>query len=194
MASAPAWAFAALAGFSARTEEGAELACGLVGKDAGRDLKLVVEPRVMADVVEGAQGAALGVCGAKDAAVYAGVDHEAGAHEAGLQRDIDGAAGEPPAAKDARGLHHCAELRVGRGVKVQLAAVVARATTWPSQTTTAPMGTSPSAAAASASASARRMYFSSSDMCWAPRGLLGFKRASMGYDSTAQSTEEVARC
>ena len=78
----------------------------------------------MADVIEGAQGAALGVCGAKDAAVYAGVDHEAGAHEAGLQRDVDGAAGESPAAEGARCRHHGAELRVGRGVQVQLAAVV----------------------------------------------------------------------
>ena len=84
----------------------------------------MVEARIAAHVVEGPHGPALGVGGAKDAAVHSRVHHEAGAHEAGLQGHVHGAAGEPPAVQGLRGGHHGRELRVGAGVAVGLSAVV----------------------------------------------------------------------
>ena len=84
----------------------------------------MVEPRVMAHVVERAERSPLGVRSAVHAAVDSGIHHEPRAHEAWLKRHVDGAAREAPTAQLARGGDHRGELGMGRRVGVGLSPVV----------------------------------------------------------------------
>ncbi len=84
----------------------------------------MIESGIVAQVKQGAYGSALGVGSTKDAAINAGVDHQASAHEAGLKRHIDAATAEAPASKLMGGIYHGAKLRMCGGVGVRLATVV----------------------------------------------------------------------
>jgi len=86
----------------------------------------VVEAWVLEGRVAAADSPRLRVVGAVDQAGDAGRKERPGAHEAGLQGADQGTALEAPGAQAAGGVAEGQELRVGRGVKVELAAVEGR--------------------------------------------------------------------
>ncbi len=87
----------------------------------------MVEAVVGAEVVEGVDGAGLGVAGAVDEAGEAGVDDGAGAHGAGFEGDVEGAIEETPVAEGLPGLAEGDDFGVGGGVVVEFAEVVSAA-------------------------------------------------------------------
>src|SRR5262245_38110298 len=105
---------------TAGAEEGAEEVAALGGEDAGGDGETVVEARVGGDVGEAADGAGLGVGGAEDEAAEARVHEGAGAHETGLERDVEGRGLQVPVAERARGLPKRQQLGVRGRVAVGL--------------------------------------------------------------------------
>lgn len=94
--------------------------------DAPDDLHLVVLPRVFQGHEEAADGAGLGVAGAVDQALDPCVQDGSGAHEARFEGADERAPGEPPALQPPGCGAQGQELRVGRGIAVDLASVVAR--------------------------------------------------------------------
>lgn len=95
-----------------------------VGTDAGCHFDAVVQGRVVDDLKQGADGAALWIVAAVDDAVEAAVDDGAGAHGAGLDGDVEGAACEPPTAQGPAGLFNGQELGVSRGAGQGFAQVI----------------------------------------------------------------------
>ena len=90
---------------------------------AADHLGAVVEPHGV-EVKEAAEGTGFGVGGAIIDAVQPGVDDRSGAHGAGLQRDIELRAGEPPALELFGGLQDGQQLGMRTGVLLGLAPVV----------------------------------------------------------------------
>ena len=84
----------------------------------------MVEAGVCGKVVEGAGGACLGIGGGVDEAVYAGGVEGTGAHGAGFEGDVEGAAGETPASELVGGAAYGEEFGVGGRVFRGLALVV----------------------------------------------------------------------
>ena len=99
----------------------------LGGQDAGHDLGPVVEPTVAHHVPERADGAQLVVVRTEDEAVDAGEHEGAGAHRARLERDDEGAAGQPPLAAGRGGGPEGDDLGVPGRVALGLAGVATRA-------------------------------------------------------------------
>lgn len=79
-------------------EEGAEELGSGFGHDSADGLDAVVEAVVVGDLVERAAGTGLGVEGGEDEAFESGEDKCTGAHGAGFERDVHGAAVETPVA------------------------------------------------------------------------------------------------
>lgn len=69
-------------------EKGLEEGSRFFGEDARDDFDAVVEARVGEDFETGADGTTFGIVGAVDEARNAGLNHGAGAHRAGLDRDV----------------------------------------------------------------------------------------------------------
>ena len=84
----------------------------------------MVEALVAIEVIKAPQRTALGVRCSIDAPVYARVDHKARAHEARLQRHVNRAARQAPAAQYSRSFHHGRKLRMGRWILIAFAQVV----------------------------------------------------------------------
>ena len=97
----------------------------LRAQDIVQDLGLVVEVRILQDVEEGPAAAGLGAGRADHDAVDPGLDDGAGAHLAGLQGAVEGAALQPPVAELLTGLTDAGDLGVGQCGLVRVAAVVA---------------------------------------------------------------------
>jgi len=110
---------------AALLEEVFEQGGGFVGHEGGDDGESVVEPGVVAELVERSDAAGLGVVGGVDESVDACVDERAGAHGAGLEGDGHGVAGESPGVEPGGGGAEGGDLGVGGGVVVELASVVA---------------------------------------------------------------------
>ena len=77
---------------AAGAEEGGEERAALFGEEAGGDFDLVVELGVVEDAEDRTAGAGLGVGRGVDQACDAGVEDGAGAHGAGFEGDVEGAA------------------------------------------------------------------------------------------------------
>lgn len=105
-------------------EKPAQLGCALIFKHALGYRERMVEALVAIEVIEAPQRAALGVRRSIDAPVYARVDHKARAHKARLQRHVNRAARQAPAAQHARSFHHGRKLRMGRRILIAFAQVV----------------------------------------------------------------------
>ena len=103
----------------------------------------MVEGGLAEDVEDAAGGAGLGVGGAEDDGGDAGEDDRAGAHRAGLERDVERRRRQPPAAERLGGGADREDLGVGGRVAAQLALVAGGGEHSPSRATTAPIGTSP---------------------------------------------------
>ena len=81
------------ASFPRRLEEKvAEHAAALFGEEAGGDFDSVVELGVVHDGEDAAAGSGFGVVGGVDEAGDAGVEDGSGAHGAGFEGDVEGAA------------------------------------------------------------------------------------------------------
>ena len=72
----------------------AEHGAALFGEQAVGDFDFVVELRVVHYAEDAAAGSGFGVVGGVDEAGYAGVEDGSGAHGAGFEGDVEGAAGE----------------------------------------------------------------------------------------------------
>jgi hypothetical protein len=81
---------------------------------------VVVEGRLGEDVEDAAGGPRLRVGGAEDDRGDAGEDDRPGAHHAGLERHVEGGAGQPPAAQRLGGGADREDLGVGGGIAAQL--------------------------------------------------------------------------
>lgn len=90
----------------------------------GNNLATVVQPWVGQQMEERVDGTGFGVGGAIDDGGNAGLEDGTTAHDAGLQRDIEGAAFEPPIAEVAGGLGDGDHFGMGGGVFEHLALVV----------------------------------------------------------------------
>jgi len=114
---------------AALAEEVGEQRAALFGEQAGGDFDAVVKLRVVDDGEYGAAGAGLGVGRGVDEACDAGVEDGAGAHGAGFEGDVEGAAGgvlrQAVVGEVARGLAQGDDLGVGGGVVVAEDAVLA---------------------------------------------------------------------
>ena len=83
----------------------------------------VVQPRILPDREERVDRARLGIRAAVHEPRHARVHQRAGAHRAGLQRDVDGGALEPPVAERGRRAAQRVDLGVRRRILVGLAPV-----------------------------------------------------------------------
>ena len=93
------------------------------GENAGNNFHLVIESGVCEDFETRANGAAFGVVSAVDQARDAGLDDSAGAHAAGLNRDIERCASHAIVAEVASCFTNHDDLSVGRRVTVANGAV-----------------------------------------------------------------------
>ena len=144
-------------GLAARGEEGLQERRRLAGQQPTIHLRAVVEARLAEDVEHAARGARLRIGRSVDDARHSSEHDRARAHRARLQGHIEDRVGNAPAADPLRGLAQRQHLGMGGGVgRAARARFAAAASTSPSRTTTAPIGTS-SWPARSASRSARRM-------------------------------------
>ncbi len=84
----------------------------------------MIEAGVCRKVVEGAGGACFGIGGGVDEAIYTGGVEGAGAHGAGFEGNVEGAAGETPASELVGGAADGEEFGVGCRVSRSLALVV----------------------------------------------------------------------
>ncbi len=105
-------------------EESAQAVRAVLGEHAARNRESVVQTRVLADREERRDRAALRVVAAVHDAADAGVDEGAGAHRAGLERDVGDDVLEPPARKLLRGSPDGDHLRMGRRIVQRLALVL----------------------------------------------------------------------
>ncbi len=116
-----------MAGFSgflaAIFEESAEQFGGFGFEDAFIDGNTMVEVVVGGYVVEAACVTGLGIRGSVDEAIDAGGVGGAGAHGAGFEGRVEGAARQAPAARGGGGAADSEEFGVGRGVSRGLALV-----------------------------------------------------------------------
>ena len=99
----------------------------LIGEEAGDNFNSMVELRVVHDAEDAAAGSGFGVVGGVDEAGDAGVEDGSGAHGAGFEGDVEGAAGEPVVRERKAGLTEGYDLGVGRGVAVTEDSVLAAA-------------------------------------------------------------------
>src|SRR5258706_2388923 len=83
----------------------------------------MVEARVGENLEAGADGAAFGVVGTVDETGDAGLNDGAGAHAAGLDRDVERGVGETVVAEEASGLAEDDDFGVGGGVTIADGAV-----------------------------------------------------------------------
>ena len=111
------------AALAALREERAQEGGRLVGQEAGLDDGIVVERRLREHVHHAAGCARLGVGRAVDDVRNAGQDDRAGAHRAGLERDVERRQRQAPAPELGRGLAQDQDLGVGSGILAQLALV-----------------------------------------------------------------------
>ena len=93
--------------------------------DPGVPPHLVIQARMIQNFGDRARSAGLGIRGRVDQPVDAGVNHGAGAHGAGLQRDIEGNAVEAVVAQHGGGGAH------GDDLGVSCRVLVAQHTIWP---------------------------------------------------------------
>ena len=104
-------------------ELGEQLTC--VGStDSAGHLDAMVETRVVAHVVEAVTGTGLHVSCAVDDPVDPAIEHGAGAHQAWLEREHQGAAVEAPRSNSGRRISQGEDLGVRRGIPRQFTFVV----------------------------------------------------------------------
>ena len=76
---------------------------GFFGEDAGGDVDLVIQFGAGEKLETGAESATLGIVGGVNESWDASLDDSAGAHGAGLERDIESGVGKAIVAEDLRG-------------------------------------------------------------------------------------------
>ena len=106
------------------SEERAQHLATFLAQHPRRHRKRMVEPSVGIQLVKRPKRACLGVGRAVNAAGHTRVHHKTRTHNAGLEGHIHRAAREPPASERAGCRDHRRELRMRRGVFVQLTTVV----------------------------------------------------------------------
>jgi membrane-bound lytic murein transglycosylase F len=99
-------------------EEGLEKEGGFLGKDAGNNFYAMVKPRVRENFEARADRAAAGIVSAVNQFGDASLNHRAGAHRAGLERDVEGRAGKAVVGQSVGGFAEDDDFRVSRGVIV----------------------------------------------------------------------------
>lgn len=95
----------------------------LGGANPFDDVEAVVEAGVFDELIERPKGAGLRVESAEDYVANAGVDQGAGAHDAGLERDDQGRAFEPPVAVALGRLAQHEDLGMRRRIAVAFATI-----------------------------------------------------------------------
>ncbi len=105
-------------------KKGAENGAAFLFHEPGVEPGLMVEAFVFEEVHQGAAATGFGVGRAVVDLVDAGEDDSAGAHGAGLERDVEARAFEPPASEVGGGLGDGQDLGMGRGVLEDFALVV----------------------------------------------------------------------
>lgn len=84
----------------------------------------MIQASIVMYLIQSPQSASLGIARTVHATVNARLLHEAGAHEARLERHVYRATGKPPAAKLTRGLLECDKLRMSCRVMIDLSTVM----------------------------------------------------------------------
>jgi hypothetical protein len=88
---------------AARSEEGLQEGGGLFGEDAWGNFDLMVQFGAGEKLKTGAERAALGIISTVNESRDPSLDDRAGAHSAGLERDIESSVGKAMVAEDSRG-------------------------------------------------------------------------------------------
>ena len=76
----------------------------------------MVQPGIIQQLIEALHSPALGVYSAIDEALHAGVEHSAGAHEAGFEGDVEGSADEAVVCAAPGGIAQGDDFGVGSGI------------------------------------------------------------------------------
>jgi hypothetical protein len=108
---------------AAGSEEGLEDRGAVCGENARNNFHLVIESGVGEDSETRADGAGFGVVCAIDEARDAGLDDSAGAHAAGLNRDVERCGKDPVIAEKAGGFANHDDFSVGGRVTVANGAI-----------------------------------------------------------------------
>jgi hypothetical protein len=112
---------------SAFSEEVSQQGRPLILEHSQSDLELVIQPRVIHDVVKRQSGSGARVLRAENKPPDAGQYQRAGAHGTGLESDVHGHTIEPPAADPLGGPSESQDLSMSGCVALQLSLVVRRA-------------------------------------------------------------------
>lgn len=91
---------------------------GFFGEGAGKDFDAVIQPRVRKDFEARADRATARIVGAVNEFCDTGLDHGAGTHRTGLERDVHCGAGKAIVGEKAGGFAEDNDFRVGGGVVV----------------------------------------------------------------------------
>jgi len=108
---------------AARGEEGLQEGGGLFGEDARRDVDLMIQFGAGEKLETGAVRTTFGVVGAVDESWNPSLDDRAGAHSAGLERDVESGVGKAIVANEPRGFAQHDDFGMGRGIIVANGAI-----------------------------------------------------------------------
>ena len=133
----------------------------VVGGDACRHARMMIETRLGEEIDHRTGGTGLRIARTVDEPGKAGVHDRARTHRAGLERDVDRAIREPVIAEAAAASRNAVISACAVGSLAAIGALPPRPTILSSHTTTAPTGTSPRAPAWRASVSACAIQCSS---------------------------------